>query len=119
MVSDPKIVQYVEELDLLIIRDGEKLYHITGDVIAGMWKAYAEGHGIDYDICEGCERKREDNTETLKVWKVDAIRYIRGQREDKASDCETCQNRKTCKDAPIPPRYYCLGYKQKEEGACD
>lgn len=55
MVSDPKIVQYVEELDLLIIRDGEKLYHITGDVIAGMWKAYAEGHGIDYDICEGCE----------------------------------------------------------------
>lgn len=55
MVSDPKIVQYVEELDLLIIRDGGKLYHITGDVIAGMWKAYAEGHGIDYDICEGCE----------------------------------------------------------------
>lgn len=32
------------------------------------------------------------------------------------SDCETCQNRKTCKDAPIPPRYYCLGYKQKEKG---
>ena len=55
MVSDPKIVQYVEELDLLIIRDGGKLYHITGDVITGMWKAYAEGHGIDYDICEGCE----------------------------------------------------------------
>lgn len=55
MVIDPKIVQYVEELDLLIIRDGAKLYHITGDVIAGMWKAYAEGHGIDYDICEGCE----------------------------------------------------------------
>lgn len=119
MVSDPKIVQYVEELDLLIIRDGEKLYHIDGNVIAGMFKAYMEGHGIDYDICEGCERKHEDNTETLKVWKVDAIRYIRGQREDKASDCETCQNRKTCKDAPIPPRYYCLGYKQKEEGACD
>lgn len=55
MASDPKIVQYVEELDLLIIRDGEKLYHIDGNVIAGMWKAYAEGHGIDYDICEGCE----------------------------------------------------------------
>ena len=55
MVSDPKIVQYVEELDLLIIRDGGKLYHITGDVITGMWKAYAEGHGIDYDICERCE----------------------------------------------------------------
>lgn len=111
MASDLKIVQYVEELDLLIIRDGEKLYHIDGDAIAGMFKAYMEGHGIDYDICEGCERKREDNTETLKVWKVDAIRYIRGQREDKASDCETCQNRKTCKDAPIPPRYYCVGYK--------
>ena len=91
MVSDPKIVQYVEELDLLIIRDGEKLYHIDGNAIAGMFKAYMEGHGIDYDICEGCECKREDNTE--------------------APACESCQNQNTCKDAPIPPRYYCVGYK--------
>ena len=91
MVSDPKIVQYVEELDLLIIRDGEKLYHIDGNVIAGMFKAYMEGHGIDYDICEGCESKREDNTEPPA--------------------CESCQNQNTCKDAPIPPRYDCLGYK--------
>ena len=91
MASDPKIVQYVEELDLLIIRDGEKLYHIDGNAIAGMFKAYMEGYGIDYDICEGCECKREDNTE--------------------APACESCQNQNTCKDAPIPPRYYCVGYK--------
>ena len=95
MASDPKIVQYVEELDLLIIRDGEKLYHIDGNVIAGMFKADREGHGIDYDICEGCERKREDNTETPA--------------------CESCQNQNTCKDAPIPSRYDCLGYKPVEE----
>lgn len=95
MVSDPKIVQYVEELDLLIIRDGGKLYHITGDVIAGMWKAYAEGHGIDYDICEGCEYAIPETTEVPA--------------------CESCQNQKTCKDAPIPPRYNCLGYKPVEE----
>lgn len=91
MANDPKIVQYVEELDLLIIRDGEKLYHIDGDAIAGMFKAYMEGRGIDCDICEGCERKHEDNTE--------------------APACESCQNQKTCKDAPIPSRYDCLGYK--------
>ena len=65
MVRDPKIVQYVEELDLLIIADGDggKLYHINGDVIAGMWKAYADGHGIDYDICEGCERVDPETAE--------------------------------------------------------
>lgn len=94
MVSDPKIVQYVEELDLLIIRDGEKLYHIDGNVIAGMFKAYMEGHGIDYDICEGCECAKPETA------------------------CESCQNQNTCKDAPIPSNYDCLGYKP-EEGADD
>lgn len=46
------------------------------------------------DYCSKAERKDEGNTETLE-----------------ASACKSCQNQKTCKDAPIPSRYDCLGYK--------
>ena len=58
----------------------------------------------------------EDNTETLEAWDLDGspTRYIRGQREDKAQDCGTCKHRKTCKDAPIPSCYACLGYEPTE-----
>lgn len=68
------------------------------------------------DVVLICERD-EDNTETLEAWDLDGspTRYIRGQREDKAPDCETCKDRKTCKDAPIPPIYTCLGYRPVEE----
>lgn len=72
---------------------------------------------FDHDYCPNCGAKMdligedkshpfaesvmmgmdEENTETLE-----------------ASACESCQNQKTCKDAPISSRYGCLGYKSDE-----
>lgn len=134
MVSDPKIVQYVEELDLLIIRDGGKLYHIDGDVIAGMWKAYAEGHGIDYDICEGCEcvdpetvvpiedyRSMEQTVHKLTqaLAEAEPIKhgrwiYIRDEENNGLYECSECHKRDIhAKECEVPYCWYC-GTKMDE-----